>query len=1447
MKTHTQDFKEEIKLLGKQQDIKITYILNDEQIELTSEDINSVTPYYEANLLKSVMKQLDIDSNKSIPEGTEINFKYGLLVNGEYEYLNYGNYIVYSSEKQEDTNSYLITCYDKLINSMKDYEELDITYPVTVREYITKLAEKLGLEFKNAEDEFVNYDKELTQDFFTGIGFTYRDVLDDLAEVTASVICLDNEDKLELRDITTITNSKTVTGETINLTDSLSAYKPTLKLNGQSNQETSQAGKNLIIPLDYSTSVSGVTFEATNGVIHVFGTSTASINTTLPINQINIDGDYYFSTKITGTVASNDSSIRFFDKDKNNFIDNWYTFPTNTQKGFGGNMVGTTGYIYIYVNKEKTVDFYIYPQLETGLTMTEYEPFVPNMPSPDYPSTIETVGSNVNKFDGELSLGSLDTNGSLSSNNTRVTSTNFQEVESNKSYSLSNYDNIDKSNKYYILCQYDEEQALINRNIIANPAGFTTTSNAKYIKFTFYDSTGIDVSNSNKFKLEKGTKTTPYSPYNMGSVEIDVVNKNWLKLINNNITTIGINFSSNLNKINVNGTTTENKTMFNVFDNILLKKGSYVFHFNCENAPPANSCQFILCEEDGTRIVTLNAWGQSQSKIINLEKDTIVSASKSYFYVNKNFTFNNTQYELQIELGEIVSEIVEPQSQTKILPIQEEMLEDDYIADVEYHTWGKIVLTGNETILNSTSVGNNNRIIVQIQGMISVDKAYCNYFKFLKNHTSDTEHFYTSTNQILFFTNLTGIDFKTWLQEKYNLGNPVVVYYKLATPKSLPLTEEQREALDISLYDEVTNISAISSELNPIMELTYAYEEETIDEEYLKDVNVNFGKTFGEINSVVLSRSTSDNIYRKDDESIEQNGLYEIKISDNQIMNNNDRDQYIDGIFNKLKGLSYPICDFTSTRIIYFDLLDRFMVKVGENKYPVVMFNNEQDITQGLQEQIYADKPETSETDYTKADKTDQKINQTNLIVDKQNQTIQAIITQIGDRSEKETSITADIDGLASEVSSIQNVTEEVEENNNVVLESCVEGSLLELHIYGNNTVFDYLYPANDLYPSNTLYPYGDSRIVVTNYPTGSEEGTSIVYELGIKEVLRQNGTTVDEYVLKDGIAQIIRRINTDGTIKTTEEIEELGAYSIPLLEGTNEIEIKNYNAKLKVKYAIQNDFTDIYATKVEMNSKIEQTAEEINLEVRKKVDENEVISKINQSAEQISISANKLNLNGAITANGNFKIDKDGNMECKNAVFNGGNITINNNASTYNNAQLKCNSSDSKSYMSSTTLEIYNNSVTSGVALSIDGIQGGRQILAYAGMESVGIGYGEIDASGNIYAANISSDKRLKENIKDTNINSLEILKRIAIKEFDWKKTKKHINAGFIAQDMEQIDENFVLKKEIKDKDGKIIDYKYYINELPIIATLTKAIQEQQKQIEELKQEIEKLKKGEK
>ena len=208
MKSHTSEFKEEIKTLGKQQSVRITYKENNVTKTLTDEDINSATPNYEASLLKSVMKVLDLDSNIDIPLGTEIKFEYGLLVNGVYEYLDYGNYIVYSSEKQEDTLSYKITCYDKMLYSMKDYEHVDITYPCTIKQYLVALCNKIGLQFKDSD--FANASRQITSELFmtinedgtySSMGYTYRDVLDQIAETTGGCICITLDDKVEVRYI----------------------------------------------------------------------------------------------------------------------------------------------------------------------------------------------------------------------------------------------------------------------------------------------------------------------------------------------------------------------------------------------------------------------------------------------------------------------------------------------------------------------------------------------------------------------------------------------------------------------------------------------------------------------------------------------------------------------------------------------------------------------------------------------------------------------------------------------------------------------------------------------------------------------------------------------------------------------------------------------------------------------------------------------------------------------------------------------------------------------------------------------------------------------------------------------------------------------------------------------------------------------------------------------
>lgn len=207
MKAISQNYKNAIKEMGREIDSKITYQLNGESVELGVEDLNSITPHYEGNILKSVMKQLDIDSNVNIPLGTILNYQFGLKVNGTYQYIDLGNYVVYSSEKQEDLKSYKIVCYDKMLYSMKDYEQMNITYPITIRNYIKAICTHLGLTFFNEDLTFANYDKNIPSELYldangNSLDYTFRDVLDELAQATASTICINENDELELRYIT---------------------------------------------------------------------------------------------------------------------------------------------------------------------------------------------------------------------------------------------------------------------------------------------------------------------------------------------------------------------------------------------------------------------------------------------------------------------------------------------------------------------------------------------------------------------------------------------------------------------------------------------------------------------------------------------------------------------------------------------------------------------------------------------------------------------------------------------------------------------------------------------------------------------------------------------------------------------------------------------------------------------------------------------------------------------------------------------------------------------------------------------------------------------------------------------------------------------------------------------------------------------------------------------
>lgn len=122
------------------------------------------------------------------------------------------------------------------------------------------------------------------------------------------------------------------------------------------------------------------------------------------------------------------------------------------------------------------------------------------------------------------------------------------------------------------------------------------------------------------------------------------------------------------------------------------------------------------------------------------------------------------------------------------------------------------------------------------------------------------------------------------------------------------------------------------------------------------------------------------------------------------------------------------------------------------------------------------------------------------------------------------------------------------------------------------------------------------------------------------------------------------------------------------LLPCQNNMTNLEYELNSKILQTAKEITTEVNNVSEQLNTKITQTATQITAEVNNlsanmsaqfaitdseistKVEKNGVISAINQTAESITISANKINFNGAISANGNFKVTTSGDLEATSA-----------------------------------------------------------------------------------------------------------------------------------------------------------------------------------------------------
>jgi len=177
------------------------YIKTEDNIYIkSSDDLISFSISGEGNIGKTTMRKLEA---KYIGEhnllGKSAFVALGVKTGEEtYEYIDYGTFIITEIETSKDTETTTVVGYDLMINTMKPYNA-NIVYPITLIDYADIICGFCGLELIN--ETFVHDNWVINTDLYKNIdGITYRDVLEEIAKVTAST-CVIKDDKVYFKYI----------------------------------------------------------------------------------------------------------------------------------------------------------------------------------------------------------------------------------------------------------------------------------------------------------------------------------------------------------------------------------------------------------------------------------------------------------------------------------------------------------------------------------------------------------------------------------------------------------------------------------------------------------------------------------------------------------------------------------------------------------------------------------------------------------------------------------------------------------------------------------------------------------------------------------------------------------------------------------------------------------------------------------------------------------------------------------------------------------------------------------------------------------------------------------------------------------------------------------------------------------------------------------------------
>lgn len=489
-------------------------------------------------------------------------------------------------------------------------------------------------------------------------------------------------------------------------------------------------------------------------------------------------------------------------------------------------------------------------------------------PSLDFPSELKAVGDDINILNDTIFArkgyysGIVGATTQKANTTIRLLTDEDINVISNKDITISL--GTDKDLKYNVF-EIDENDVIIKNNMSSNNKDKTIKlqENTKKISLMLMwqdanKTITLEDIKDCKIKIAYGTRISNYSSYNCGSAKIDIFNKNFididkLKSLNSRNAYEKYN---NVECLKLAGVTQRY--------NLNCKQNTqYVFQVDIVGYTYTSKLigQFLIAYTDGsTSYMQTDGTNAGKYSLISKAGKTVKAlvwngySSGHFAYIDKN--------DIQLDEATTLTNIVQHEEQSYLVDVQQEMLKGDTFVRKDGKWYEKhcvkteIMLTFPTTNIEvcgtfanfqinrniAFAVVKNDLKITNVRNDILCDKLKAKDNS-MWGGKEDGIQTYINSNKFMisipfedieknFGEELTINNYSQAFRKYINDNGPFKIYYLLEEPELVECTEAQNKVLDeiynkAHTYKNITNISAESVEVNPIINVKYLKDTET--------------------------------------------------------------------------------------------------------------------------------------------------------------------------------------------------------------------------------------------------------------------------------------------------------------------------------------------------------------------------------------------------------------------------------------------------------------------------------------------------------------------------------------------------------------------------------------------------------------------------------------------